>query len=226
MKRLSALMALTALFPLAAAAQDASPPPPPPDAPPPPPPPDGGPPHGPPSAAERAKFEAMRQRFEQLHHEIRADVLGVLTPAQRGLLAQVVGDLALAPAPDVKGAISRLDAALSTSQKEAILNAVKTDMESMRAQMPHRPHPGFSPRPDLRRTQGFQHHHHAPDAGEVLLRVALSFEDNGPGGPWMHRGHRPWDHHGPGPWMQHHGGPGWQGGSPPPPPAPDVQPTP
>ena len=164
MKRLSALFALSALVPIAAGAQDAPPP------------------GGPASAAKRADFEAMHQKFEQLHLKIRAQVLSVLTSADRTLLAQIVGSLAVAAVPDVDGAARRLDATLSTSQKEAILQAVKAGHEEMRTAMPLPP--GMSPPPGLRHTQAFMHRR-IPDAGAVLLDISVQFHEPH-GGPWMH----------------------------------------
>jgi hypothetical protein len=175
MKRLFALLAVVALFPIAALAQDAPPPPPPP----------GGPA---PSAAKRAEFAQWREHAEEMHRKIRAQVLSVLTPGQRTLLAQIVGSLAVAVVPDEDGAVRRLDATLETSQKQAIIQAVQAGRREMRAAMP--PHPVFSPGTELRHTQPFRHRREPPDAGSILLNLALQFGK-------MHDG--PWMHHHPGP---------------------------
>jgi hypothetical protein len=112
----------------------------------------------------------MHEKLEHLRLKVRAQVLAVLTPADRTLLAQIVGSLAVADVPDVDGAIHRLDATLSTSQKQAILQAVEAGH--------------FSPPPGLRHTQAFRHHR-TPDAGAVLLETALQFREPHHG-PWMH----------------------------------------
>jgi hypothetical protein len=164
MKRLSALLALSALVPIAAGAQDAPPPP---------------------LAGKRAEFEATHAKFEQLRLKIRAQVLAVLTPADRTLLAQIVGSLAVADVPDVDGAAHRLDATLSTSQKAAILQAIEAGREEMRKAMPPPP-AGFSPPPGLRRTQAFMHRR-TPDAGAELLEVSVQFREPHRG-PWMREG--------------------------------------
>ena len=81
----------------------------------------------------------MMQQMRQLHQQMRASVLGALTPANRQLLANVVGQLAISPNPDFKDAAARLDRSLSPAERNAILQAdanfktqAKTMMESMR----------------------------------------------------------------------------------------------
>jgi hypothetical protein len=164
MKRLSALLALTALLPISVAAQDG--PPPPPGAAPLPPPPDDWP--GGPHAQE------WHEKLDAFHLRLRARVLSVLTPAQRTLLAQIVGSLAVAAVPDVHGAVARLDATLETAQKQTILHAVQAGLVELHGMLP--PHPAFSPGADeLRRTQVFMRHPERLDAGEELLSLAVQF---------------------------------------------------
>src|SRR5208283_1895551 len=74
-----------------------------------------------PSPQMRANFQQM----ETLHKQYRAQVLGALTPAHKQLYAAVVGNLAIAASPDPKAAAAKLDAALSTGEKTAIINADK-----------------------------------------------------------------------------------------------------
>lgn len=167
MKKLLALFALLALVPAFAFAQ-AQPPPGP-----------GGTPW------PRPDFGAMRQNMQQmetLHKQFRAKILGSLTPAHRNLLASIAGELAVSTNPDPKGAIQKLDAALSSGEKQAILNAAQSFMSQqrtmreqaiakMRAANPNMP----SPRP---RPSGMERTRHTPDAGALLLMVAT-------GGPGM-----------------------------------------
>jgi hypothetical protein len=133
----------------------------------------------------RPNFGAMRQNMQQmetLHKQFRAKVLGSLTPAHRSLLASIAGQLAVSTNPDPKAAIQKLDAALSSGEKQAILNAAQSFMSQqramfeqslakMRAANPNMP----SPRP---RASGMQRTRRTPDAGALLLMIAT-------GGPGM-----------------------------------------
>jgi hypothetical protein len=133
----------------------------------------------------RPDFGRMRQNMQQqeaMHKQFRAKILGTLTPAHRNLLASIAGQLAVSTNPDPKAAIQKLDAALSSGEKQAILSAAQSFMSQqramreqafakMRAANPNMP----SPRP---RPSGMQHTRRAPDAGALLLMVAT-------GGPGM-----------------------------------------
>jgi hypothetical protein len=122
------------------------------------------------------------QQMETLHKQFRAKILGTLTPAHRNLLASIAGQLAVSANPDPKAAVQKLDAALSSGEKQAILSAAQSFMSQqramreqtfakMRAANPNMP----SPRP---RPSGMQRTRRAPDAGALLLMVAT-------GGPGM-----------------------------------------
>jgi hypothetical protein len=112
------------------------------------------------------------QQIEALHKQYRAQVLGALTPAHKQLYASVVGELAIAASPDPRAAAAKLDAALSVSEKTAIVDAdtkfraaMKTQFEAMRAAHPW-PSPSGSPRPKR------SHKPRTPDAGRILLAMA------------------------------------------------------
>jgi hypothetical protein len=88
--------------------------------------------------------------------------LAALTPAHRTLLANVVGGLAIAANPNVDEAAARLDAALSSGEKDAIVRIHTDAMTKMHEMMPARPSgmpAGMGARP-------------APDAGHLLLMMA------------------------------------------------------
>jgi len=123
---------------------------------------------------QRAQF---MQQMRQLHEQFRASVLGSLTPANRQLLANVVGQLAIAPQPDFKGASARLDRALSSNERNSILTASqnfhtqsKALFEAMKAAAPPPqdgqggPPPGA---PEHRMGEG-----HQRTAGQILLGAA------------------------------------------------------
>ena len=174
MKKLLSLFALLALVPAFAFAQ-AQPPP--------------GPAGGPWNRPDSGAMRQNMQQMQAMHKQFRAKVLGALTPAHRNLLASIAGQLAVSANPDPKGAIQKLDAALTSGEKQAILNAAQSFMSQqrtmreqaiakMRAANPNMP----SPRP---RPSGMQRTRRAPDAGALLLMIATSGEGPGMG---MHDG--------------------------------------
>ncbi len=61
-------------------------------------------------------------------------VLGMLSPAQRQFVATTIGQLAIAPEPDIVAATQRIDAALSPAQRQAVLRLVAAE-ESQREAM-------------------------------------------------------------------------------------------
>jgi len=133
-----------------------------------------------------AKMRQMREAFERVHREERAKILAALTPAHRQLLANIVGGMAIASRPDFRAAAARLDAALSPSEKAAILADNHQAMEQMRniwqqARAQSQP-PSGQPKHPRHEHKGS---HHAPSAGAIALMVA-----GGHGGPPMMGPHR------------------------------------
>jgi hypothetical protein len=68
-------------------------------------------------------FEQFGQQEGQLHDQLRAEVLSVLTPAHRRTLAAEIGNLVLSPNPDIDAAAKQIDATLSPAERERILQA-------------------------------------------------------------------------------------------------------
>ncbi len=118
----------------------------------------------PPTQAQRDRMHADMRQMRTLHDQLRAQVLGDLTPQHRALLAQIAGNLAVAKTPDYRAAAKQLDGALSPSETSAILGAAKHMHDQMRAIMPSPP-PG-APARHMDRMR------HTPTAGAVLLMVA------------------------------------------------------
>lgn len=146
-----------------------------------------------PNAGQRQEFRQMRQQMEQIHKQARAEILGALTPAHKSLLATVAGQLATSVNPDYNAAAQRLDAALSSGEKQKIVAAAQSAMakaraamEAMRAQMPQEPGGpmmraggmGMGP-------HGAQESKRMTDAGWILLHMTAA------GGPGMHMEHPP-----------------------------------
>jgi hypothetical protein len=148
----AALCAAVILTPLAALA-DASPAAPPP-----------GPPGGP--------FQQIRQQVDAARGQARATMLNALSAQHRGLLAQVVGNRAIAQTPDINAAAKTLDGALSPGESKAILDAsnaldqqIRQIMDAARAQSSE-PSEGGN-RMYIGQGQS------TPDAGMILLRTAV-----------------------------------------------------
>jgi hypothetical protein len=138
---------------------------------------------------QSSQMRANFQQMETLHKQYRAQVLGALTPAHKQLYASVVGNLAIAASPDPRAAAAKLDAALSSNEKTAIINAEAQFRTAMKAQRDQwlaahpRPSPSGSPWP---KHSGGPHKPRTPDAGRILLAMANG--GHGRMGPGMMRG--------------------------------------
>lgn len=94
--------------------------------------------YGPVGAANPAAMQIMEQahaRMVQLHSQARASMLNALTVAHRNLLAQVVGQLAIAPTPDAAAAARVLDNNLSSAEAKSILNISSATEQQVRQLM-------------------------------------------------------------------------------------------
>ncbi|MBC5806065.1 MAG: hypothetical protein DLM53_09520 [Candidatus Eremiobacter antarcticus] len=67
-------------------------------------------------------WSSVHQRLGQLHVQGRSQILGILTPQQRTRLAQIAGNLAIAPNPSLDAAAQQLQNALSSAQSQRILS--------------------------------------------------------------------------------------------------------
>jgi len=181
MKRIGLLTLAFLLAPVAGFAEDAPPP-------------------GPPAVAEDGgpnpqRFAAMRQereQMEQLHTQARAQMLAALTPAHRAMLANVIGQLAISASPNPRAAALQIDAALSTGEKNSVLNVetqlhtqMRAMMEARRAQMEAAMTP--EQKADMQQRMANRparpHVAHTPDAGMALLGLAAHEGGPGMGGP-------------------------------------------
>ncbi len=136
-----------------------------------------------PAAPARMSPELMRAHmaaFRRFHEQ--------LATIHRAFVGRVLGELAVATTPDRRYAVSRIDAILTTSEKDAIFAAQRSAMEQMRAQMQQMRAQMQSQAGGMQGrvvamhagTMGeHEHRRHAPDAGAALLRGLL------PGPPMM-----------------------------------------
>jgi len=65
----------------------------------------------------------MFSQLQATQRAARAAMLGALTPAHRELVSRLVGELSIAPDPDVNAAAKQLDTVLSPAEVRAIGNA-------------------------------------------------------------------------------------------------------
>jgi len=82
----------------------------------------------------RATFERYHAQEEQLHQQMRYQILSALTPVHRRELASLIGELAIEPNPDVQAAAARIDRALLSSEQQRILAAHQA-FETQRRQL-------------------------------------------------------------------------------------------
>ncbi len=88
--------------------------------------------------AVRATFERFGAQEEQLHQQMRYQILSALTPNHRRELGLLIGELAIAASPDLQDAATRIDRALSSSEQQRILaahQAFQTQSRQLREQM-------------------------------------------------------------------------------------------
>jgi hypothetical protein len=129
--------------------------------------------------AMRQTFERFAQQEEQLHQQMRWQILSSLTPIHLREVAAVIGQLAVAQNPDSQAAAKQLDRALSPGERQRIMAAHESFKnqsmqlhEQMRTQMQSETpadHPPF-----MHHTGADQTTQRPPlDAGTILL-MALS----------------------------------------------------
>ncbi len=135
-------------------------------------------------------FRRFHEQMMHLHDSARAAILHSLTPAHRALLARIVGDLSVALHPDRDAAARRLDAALSAGEKHYILNEGRYVMDQMHALMDRMRSQMMGTMTTQQRQRMMMMHgqttmamgggmmrrecQHAPDAGQILLHMALN----------------------------------------------------
>ena len=101
------------------------------------------------------------EQMQQARQQFRAQVLAALTPAHRQLVASVIGSLAVAEHPNPQAAAKQLDAALSGSEKNAILAADKQMHDQMQQMFDQ----------SGRGRYGGRGGDETPDAGQILLTL-------------------------------------------------------
>lgn len=88
--------------------------------------------------AVRATFERYGAQKEQLHQQMREQILSSLTYVHRRELASVIGQLAIEPNPNLQDAAARIDRALSPYERQRIIaahQAFETQSRQLHEQM-------------------------------------------------------------------------------------------
>jgi hypothetical protein len=145
--------------------------------------------------AIHATFQRYGAQEQQLHQQMRYQILSALTAVHRRELASLIGDLAIEVNPDLQAAATRIDRALLSSERQRILAAqqsFETQSRQLRDQM----------RTELQSElpAGFPARNHGPrngsrqpqqlDAGTIVLMTLTPHAGRGAdwhGGPGMMR---------------------------------------
>ncbi|MBV8489978.1 MAG: hypothetical protein JO199_05545 [Candidatus Eremiobacteraeota bacterium] len=83
-------------------------------------------------------FETFRTQEEQLHKQMRAQLIGSLSPAHRNAIAGIIGNLAISANPDPALAAKQIDGLLSQGEQQRILSlhsAFRTQRHALHEQM-------------------------------------------------------------------------------------------
>lgn len=89
-------------------------------------------------AQRQAMFKAFndfRTKETVLHKQLRTQIIGALSPAHRSAVAQAIGEMAVSASPDEDATAKRIDAILSSSERQAILSANTSFYDQSRALM-------------------------------------------------------------------------------------------
>jgi hypothetical protein len=147
---------------------------------------------GGPDPAAMAAMQQAHAKMEQLHAQARVSMLNSLTSAHRNLLGQVVGQLVIAPSPDLAAGAKELDANLTPAEAKSVLNVAtsfeqqaRQIMDSVRQQMRGGMQNGQGPHGQYA-MRGMTPPDETPtDPGMVLLGMAGRTLDPHAGGPVM-----------------------------------------
>jgi hypothetical protein len=151
-------------------------------------------------AQRQAMFKTMqtfRDKERQMHQQMRAQILGALSPEHRTAVAGVIGEMVISDNPDPVAAAKQIDSVLSLGEQRAILTAhtsfvtqSQALMQQMHAQLQSQLPAGTQPHPHWATEM-----HHPPsaianDAGSVLMMVlahraplGMEMGDHQPGMP-------------------------------------------
>ena len=168
----------------------------------------GAPP--PPSPAMRQAMEQARSQMLQMNLQARQQMLASLTPAHRAAFANIVGQLAISPNPNLPAAAQQIDRLLTQAEGQAILRthtSLRTQQKAMMDQMRAQFEASLTPeqlaqmqarrtameanRPPMDQARQQSAAARTPDPGRILLESALGRGEGhgymmhgpGPGGP-------------------------------------------
>ena len=141
-----------------------------------------------PSMQQMEAMQKVHEQLRQIHTTARLQMLGSLSPAHRAALANIIGQLAIAPTPNRRAAEAQIDALLSNGEKSSVLGIEANARTTSRSLMTNeREQMEASATPDeraklqardaaraQRESQGRARQAIAetPDAGRTLLRLS------------------------------------------------------
>src|SRR5579864_7251626 len=67
--------------------------------------------------------QTFRDKERQMHQQLRAQILGALSPEHRTAVAGAIGEMVIAENPDPAATAKQIDGLLSSSEQQAILSA-------------------------------------------------------------------------------------------------------
>jgi|SRR5579883_2524013 len=123
--------------------------------------------------ALRQTMESFAQQEMQLHQQMRSQILSSVSPVHLRAIAATIGELAIAPNPDMQAAAKHIDMVLSPAERQRVMQAaqsfatqsrqlheqLRTQMQSM---MP-------ADHPDMMKPQNGMMQHPPQDAGSMVL---------------------------------------------------------
>jgi len=83
-----------------------------------------------PSADQMAAMRQAHEKMQALHQQMRVQMLGSLSAGHRNAVANIIGQLAVSAEPDPRGAAAKIDALLSSGEKQSIANALNNERQS------------------------------------------------------------------------------------------------
>lgn len=159
-RTLMALALTLSVLPVAALAQDANAPAPPTDA---------------QRQAMHQTFEQFRQQADQLHQQMRLQILGSMSSLHLREIGATMGQLAISPNPDMQSAARQIDRILSPGERQRILaihTSFSTQMRQLHDQLRSQIQsemPAGTNHPMMDRPKNGTMHGMMSDAGSVLL---------------------------------------------------------
>ncbi len=147
-------------------------------------------------------FQRFESQKEQLHQQMRLQILQSLTPVHRRVVASTIGELAVSPNPDPATAARRIDALLSPGERQRVIaahNSMRSQgmqlhdqmVNELRGELPADMQSQLTKRGNDMKQKEESMSHMQTDAGMILLHVLSSHDMGDHGGMMMHGDEHP-----------------------------------